>query len=138
MIARLRNGAQPAQTRVGRGATSGRPDGRRRPDGLRSRLRDNLSAGVTTMPVVGIIGAGVMGKDVAITCAAQGYDVVLCDHDPAVLSAAAGDIRALVRRYRLMAPDEPRWKDKAIPGRIRTAENLAELMRLRLGRGERC
>ncbi|MFJ9182530.1 3-hydroxyacyl-CoA dehydrogenase family protein [Streptomyces anulatus] len=79
------------------------------------------------MPVVGIIGAGVMGKDVAITCAAQGYDVVLCDHDPAVLSAAAGDIRALVRRYRLMAPDEPRWKDKAIPGRIRTVENLAEL-----------
>ncbi|MFJ4705504.1 3-hydroxyacyl-CoA dehydrogenase family protein [Streptomyces anulatus] len=79
------------------------------------------------MPEVGIIGAGVMGKDVAVTCAAQGYDVVLCDHDPEVLSTAARDLRALVRRYRLMAPDEPRWKDQGIAGRIRTADSPAAL-----------
>ncbi|MCO1579133.1 3-hydroxyacyl-CoA dehydrogenase family protein [Crossiella sp. SN42] len=79
------------------------------------------------MPTVGIVGAGVMGKDVAITCAAYGYDVVLCDHDPGVLASAARDIRTLVRRYRLMAPDEPCWNDPGIPGRIRIGEDLAVL-----------
>lgn len=82
---------------------------------------------MTAMPMVGIIGAGVMGKDVAITCAGFGYDVVLWDHDPEVLAAAAGDIRALVRRYRIMALDKSHWKDQGITGRIRIADGMAAL-----------
>jgi 3-hydroxybutyryl-CoA dehydrogenase len=79
------------------------------------------------MATVGIIGAGVMGKDVAITCAGSGYDVVLWDHDPEVSSAAAGEIRMLARRYRLMAPDSPLWKNPGITDRIRVADSMAEL-----------
>lgn len=79
------------------------------------------------MPVVGIIGAGVMGKDVAVTCAAHGYGVVLYDHDPGVLATAGGDIRTLVRRYRLMSPGDSRWLDKDIHRRIRVADGMAAL-----------
>ena len=74
------------------------------------------------MATVGVIGAGVMGKDVAITCAANGYDVILADHDSDVLSAAPRDIRQLVRKFRMMSPAAAGWKADEILGRIRFAE----------------
>lgn len=87
---------------------------------------DPAKGGEVAMSVVGIIGSGVMGKDVAVTCAASGYNVVLYDHDPGVLGAAEGDIRTLVRRYRMTAPEDPRWRDKGIPDRIRITDDMAE------------
>ncbi len=78
------------------------------------------------MTVVGIIGAGVMGKDVALTCAAHGYEVVLCDADPDVRSQAPGQLRRLVRSYRMM-PDGPTWHADDVLGRITVTGELAEL-----------
>lgn len=79
------------------------------------------------MATVGVIGAGVMGKDVAITCAANGYDVVLSDHDPDVLAAAPRDVRRLVREFRMMSPTTASWKTDEVLGRIRVTADLADL-----------
>ncbi|MFE2752612.1 3-hydroxyacyl-CoA dehydrogenase family protein [Actinosynnema sp. NPDC059335] len=82
------------------------------------------------MATVGVIGAGVMGKDVAITCAANGYDVVLSDHDPDVLAAAPRDVRRLVREFRMMSPATASWKTDDVLGRIRFTADLADLARV--------
>ncbi|OLF10157.1 3-hydroxybutyryl-CoA dehydrogenase [Actinophytocola xinjiangensis] len=79
------------------------------------------------MATVGVIGAGVMGKDVAITCAANGYDVVLVDHDSDVTSAVPGQIRGLVRKFRMMSPDASDWKTDDILGAVRATTDLAEV-----------
>ncbi|TDC02159.1 3-hydroxyacyl-CoA dehydrogenase family protein [Micromonospora fluostatini] len=79
------------------------------------------------MATVGVIGAGVMGKDVAITCAANGYDVILSDHDPDVLAAVPRDLRRLVRKFRMMSPAAAAWKTDEILGRIRYGADLGEL-----------
>ncbi|MEU6024577.1 3-hydroxyacyl-CoA dehydrogenase family protein [Micromonospora sp. NPDC048871] len=79
------------------------------------------------MATVGVVGAGVMGKDVAITCAANGYDVILSDHDPDVLAAAPRDLRKLVRKFRMMSPAAAGWKTDEILGRIRCGADLGEL-----------
>ncbi|NUT49872.1 MAG: 3-hydroxyacyl-CoA dehydrogenase family protein [Saccharothrix sp.] len=79
------------------------------------------------MATVGVIGAGVMGKDVAITCAANGYDVILSDHDPDVLAAAPGDVRGLVRKFRMMSQATASWKADEILGRIRFSADLGDL-----------
>ncbi|MEU5552263.1 MULTISPECIES: 3-hydroxyacyl-CoA dehydrogenase family protein [unclassified Micromonospora] len=79
------------------------------------------------MATVGVIGAGVMGKDVAITCAAKGYDVILSDHDSDVLATAPRDIRQLVRKFRMMSPAAAAWKADEILGRIRFGTDLGDL-----------
>lgn len=79
------------------------------------------------MATVGVIGAGVMGKDVAITCAANGYDVILSDHDPDVLAAAPRDARALVRKFRMMSPATGSWRADDVLGRIRFSADLGDL-----------
>ncbi|WP_156753360.1 3-hydroxyacyl-CoA dehydrogenase family protein [Actinokineospora pegani] len=79
------------------------------------------------MATVGIIGAGLMGKDVAITCAAHGYDVVLCDSDLSVQRSALGETRQLLRKYRMMSPVAAGWGTDEVLGRIRVGEGYAEL-----------
>ncbi|WP_424184576.1 3-hydroxyacyl-CoA dehydrogenase family protein [Actinokineospora sp. G85] len=79
------------------------------------------------MATVGIIGAGLMGKDVAITCAAHGYDVVLCDSDPSVRQSAPAELRRLLREYRMMSPAAAGWDTGEVLGRIRVDEGYAEL-----------
>lgn len=78
------------------------------------------------MTRVGIIGAGVMGKAVAITCAAHGFDVVVCDTDAAVRAHLPSQIRKDVRRYRMM-PGGPRWNTQDVLGRIEVTSDLADL-----------
>ncbi|WP_311683283.1 3-hydroxyacyl-CoA dehydrogenase family protein [Streptomyces dubilierae] len=75
------------------------------------------------MSTVGVIGAGVMGKDVALTCAANGYDVILCDSDADVLASAPQRMRRLLRQYRMMSPAVAEWPTDEVLGRVsRTAE----------------
>nr|WP_281381942.1 3-hydroxyacyl-CoA dehydrogenase family protein [Nocardiopsis mwathae] len=81
--------------------------------------------GGVDISTIGIVGAGVMGKDLAITCAAHGNDVLLHDHDPDVLEAADGEIRTLVRSYRIMSKGDSRWCTEIVSGRIRTTGYLA-------------
>ncbi|MER6911891.1 3-hydroxyacyl-CoA dehydrogenase NAD-binding domain-containing protein [Streptomyces sp. NPDC000594] len=79
------------------------------------------------MATVGVIGAGVMGKDIALTCAAHGYDVVLCDSEPEVLASANGQMRRLVRKYRMMSEAVSGWRADEILGRIRLTDTPADL-----------
>lgn len=79
------------------------------------------------MATIGVIGAGVMGKDVAVTCAAHGYDVVVLDHDPAVVGAVPGQVRRLVRKYRMMSPATARWSADEVGSRIRVTTDFADL-----------
>ena len=49
------------------------------------------------MKSVGILGAGVMGKEIAITCAAFNFDVVLCDSSAEVRDELPRRLRSLIR-----------------------------------------
>lgn len=80
------------------------------------------------MQTVGVIGAGVMGKDVAVTCAAAGYDVVLLDNDIDVVTSAPRDMRGLVRKYRMLSPSVAEWDIDDVLGRIRTTHDDADLI----------
>lgn len=79
------------------------------------------------MLTVGIIGAGVMGKDVAITCAAHGHDVVLLDRDPDVSASALLHSRRLLRKYRVMSAAVAEWNADDLLGRVRTSGTYEDL-----------
>lgn len=79
------------------------------------------------MSTVAVIGAGVMGKDVALTCAAHGYDVVLSDRDPEVLASATSQMRRLVSKYRFMSSDVAEWHADEILSRIRLSADHEDL-----------
>ncbi|MCF0076972.1 3-hydroxyacyl-CoA dehydrogenase family protein [Streptomyces lomondensis] len=79
------------------------------------------------MATVGVIGAGVMGKDVALTCAAYGYDVLLCDSDADVLASAPGQMRRRVRKYRMMSPAVAEWHADDVLGRVSRTGDVADL-----------
>lgn len=51
---------------------------------------------------VGIVGAGVMGADVALCCAAADFQVVLKDSDPAALEKARLSLSDKLRMYKMM------------------------------------
>ncbi|WP_248930387.1 3-hydroxyacyl-CoA dehydrogenase family protein [Paenibacillus hamazuiensis] len=70
------------------------------------------------MTVVAVVGAGVMGVDVAATAAHYGYDVILKDVDPGVLSEAPAIMRRNVRSYRMVSPELQEWNAADIVGRI--------------------
>ena len=74
---------------------------------------------------VAIIGAGVMGKDVAITCAAHGHDVILVDNDPQVRDGLGAVIRQLVRQFKLTTPGASEWDSEAIKNAIEVRADLS-------------
>lgn len=78
------------------------------------------------MAKIGVIGAGVMGKDVALTCAAHGHDVVLCDSDPDVLASVPRQTRQLVRKYRMMSDAAATWSADDVVTRVRVTDDYAE------------
>ena len=78
------------------------------------------------MKSVGILGAGVMGKEIAITCAAFNFDVVLCDSSAEVRDELPRRLRSLIRGYRLM-PDGPQWNVAEVLGRITVTGHLQDL-----------
>lgn len=56
------------------------------------------------MNTVGIIGAGVMGADVALCCAAADYNVVLKDSQKSALDKAKDSLPSKLRMYKMMNP----------------------------------
>jgi 3-hydroxybutyryl-CoA dehydrogenase len=71
------------------------------------------------MGAVAVIGAGVMGVDVALTCAGFGHPVTLEDIDPGALRAAREGIPARLRGYRMMGGVLATWDAGEVLGRIR-------------------
>ena len=59
------------------------------------------------MKVVGVVGAGVMGRGVAQTLAQAGFEVCLVDLAQDILDAARSDIRGQLRLQRLLKRDAP-------------------------------
>lgn len=57
-----------------------------------------------TMISIGVVGSGVMGVDVAINCAAYGYQVVLMDTSAEVIAKAQLDIPKKLRGYKMLNP----------------------------------
>lgn len=70
------------------------------------------------MSKVAVVGAGVMGVDVAITFAACGYDVVLMDNNSEVLSKVEKTIIQSIRRYKMISSDFNKWNSDEIVRRI--------------------
>lgn len=56
------------------------------------------------MNIVGVIGAGVMGADVALCCAAAGYNVVLKDIERSALDKAKDNFVEKLRMYKMINP----------------------------------
>lgn len=76
--------------------------------------------------VVGIVGAGTMGQGIAITCAAAGLDVLICERSAEVAHDALGEIAECLDR------DIAKWRrtdseKRAIMARLRTVEALEAL-----------
>ncbi len=67
---------------------------------------------------IAVIGAGVMGVDVAATAAANGYKVILKDIDPKVLEEAPRTIRHNIRNYKMLSQELNNWDVKDILSRI--------------------
>ncbi|MBS9425556.1 3-hydroxyacyl-CoA dehydrogenase family protein [Photorhabdus caribbeanensis] len=53
---------------------------------------------------ISVVGAGVMGLDTAMVCAAFGHDVVILDIDPTVLENIPSRIKNEFRLYRMLEP----------------------------------
>jgi 3-hydroxybutyryl-CoA dehydrogenase len=76
--------------------------------------------------VVGIVGGGSMGQGIAITCAAAGLDVLLCEKNAELGEAAIAGIAEELDR------DIAKWRrteaeKRAILARVKTVERLAAL-----------
>ena len=57
------------------------------------------------MNTVAVIGAGVMGVDIALTCAVHDFNVILKDVDESALAKAKDSVREKFRMYKMMSPD---------------------------------
>jgi 3-hydroxybutyryl-CoA dehydrogenase len=77
--------------------------------------------------VIGVIGAGVMGVDVALTCAGFGHSVTLEDIDPEALRAAREGIPSKLRGYRMMGGVLATWDAEEVLRRIRFTERDGNL-----------
>ena len=67
---------------------------------------------------IAVIGAGVMGSDVALNLSCYGYDVVLKDLTEAVLDTARAKIAKDLRMVKFMRPDLKALDDDAVLERI--------------------
>lgn len=65
---------------------------------------NSSAASPDTRPVVGVVGAGVIGSGVAQTFAQAGHPVVLVDHAKEALERARAEIGANLRMQRLVRP----------------------------------
>ncbi len=70
------------------------------------------------MDVIAVVGAGVMGVDVAATAAFHGYSVILKDIVPQVLSEAPQIIRRNIRNYKMVSSTLQNWNTADILSRI--------------------
>ncbi len=79
------------------------------------------------MAVIGVIGAGVMGTDVALNCAAFGHTVVLKDIDAAALRAAEASLPQKLRAYRMLDGALKSWNTQEILPRVRFSLDYGDL-----------
>jgi 3-hydroxybutyryl-CoA dehydrogenase len=79
------------------------------------------------MAVIGVIGAGVMGADIALTCAAFGHRVVLKDVDAAPLRRVEQGLGQSLRGYRMLGAGLPNWNAAEIAANISFTLDAAAL-----------
>lgn len=75
------------------------------------------------MKKIAVIGAGVMGIDVAITLAAHGYDVILKDNNQEVIDNAYKVMRQKLRSYKFMSEEVGQWNYEEIKSKIVLSNN---------------
>jgi 3-hydroxybutyryl-CoA dehydrogenase len=71
-----------------------------------------------------ILGAGTMGKQIGVQCAAHGYDVTLYDIDPGVLSRVKDEMAGIVDSLRARGHVQP-WKRDSILKRLKVESDCA-------------
>ncbi|CDH32262.1 3-hydroxyacyl-CoA dehydrogenase family protein [Xenorhabdus bovienii] len=76
---------------------------------------------------ISIIGAGVMGLDTAMVCAAYDHDVLLIDKDPHVLENIASRISSEFRLYRMLEPTLKSVDISKLKERIRITQRYEEI-----------
>lgn len=79
------------------------------------------------MAVIGVIGAGVMGADIALTCAAFGHRVVLKDVEAAKLRGVEQALQQSLRGYRMLGAGLPTWDAAEILANITFTLDAAAL-----------
>ncbi|WP_054739361.1 3-hydroxyacyl-CoA dehydrogenase family protein [Cellulosilyticum ruminicola] len=70
------------------------------------------------MRKIAVVGAGVMGVDLAATAAFYGYEVILKDKDEDVLEKAKKIMKKNIRQYRMLSNELQTWDSKDIMSRI--------------------
>ncbi|MCG7495628.1 3-hydroxyacyl-CoA dehydrogenase family protein [Vibrio sp. Of7-15] len=76
---------------------------------------------------IAIIGAGVMGADIAITFALYGHQVILHDINESALDAAKGALRGKLRMYKMMEPSLKDLSASDISTNIRYTSTLSNV-----------
>lgn len=84
------------------------------------------------MKVVGIVGAGVMGIDIAATLAASGYRVILKDINSQVLKDAPREIKKNIRSYKMTSSIVREWDVENILNRITFTDSYDDFQHLPL------
>lgn len=76
---------------------------------------------------LGVVGVGVMGSDIALNCAAYGYEVLAVDFQAAALESLVQQLPRKLRGYRMLGCELKDSSAKEILARIRTSTALTEL-----------
>lgn len=76
---------------------------------------------------VAVVGAGTIGRGLAVDLAMHGYEVLLNDIAQDVLEQASKAMRSELRSYRMLVQEYRETDDEALLGRIRFAPDVAML-----------
>src|SRR5829696_4761464 len=76
--------------------------------------------------LIGVIGAGTMGNEIAQTAAGAGFDVVMCDVEQAFLDRGVQNIGKSLDRFVKKETMTEEQKSEVL-GRIRTTTSLDDL-----------
>lgn len=79
------------------------------------------------MAVIGVVGAGIMGADVALNCAAFGHQVVLKDVAQDALDRFQQELKQKIRGYRMMGWQPPNLNAAEILARVTCTLDYAAL-----------
>ncbi len=83
---------------------------------------------MTAQRTIAIIGAGVMGKDIALANAMSGHRVLLHDDDESVMAAAPSQLKSLLRKFRMLRPPSGESEPATLVlERIHTVDRLQDL-----------
>jgi 3-hydroxybutyryl-CoA dehydrogenase len=78
---------------------------------------------------VAVVGAGTIGRGLAVDLAMHGYAVLLNDVAQDALEQASAAMRSDLRSYRMLVPEYRETDDEALLGRITFAPDVTELAR---------